>query len=230
MLWTRARGSCSLSYTPGGSGVPRWSPEVGGLEFQLLGCWLAAMWLRPALGKVLTPWEPASWRAAARAAGATALLVACGSSRPMKKISPTRAAREATATPLHRMVRRRRSFSWSRRGGPAPPPPRPSWGGDLDAVPEFRPGWLLPVGPGFGLGLRVSAIRCAPGAGGDELHSDSMETRPDRVRPRAVLRVWALLVGYLRGRATREAMRMGVLRTKSVERSIRDTEEPEHTL
>src|SRR5215218_917794 len=227
MLWTRARGSCSLSYTPGGSGVDRWSPEVGGLEFQLLGCWLAAMWLRPALGKVLTPWEPASWRAAARAAGATALLVACGSSRPVKKISPTRAAREVTATPLHRMVRRRRSFSWSRRAA-APlaslplsgwrprPPPRPSWGRALEAPPEPRPGWLLPVAPGFGLGLRVSAIRCTPGAGGDEVHGDSMETWP---RP-CPLPSGPARVGPLGGVPQRagneEAMRMGVLRTKSV--------------
>jgi len=170
------------------------------VEFQLLGCRSAPMWLRPALGKVFTPWEPAACRPAWSASGVTGLLAAGGFSRPMNTISATRATSETTATPAQSRVRWRRRFSSSRRAAaplaslplsgwrPRPPPPCPSCG---RALAEPRPGWLLPVGPGLGLRLRVSAIVALRVRRGRRyrVQADSMECRHRPCPPRAVLRV-----------------------------------------
>src|SRR4029450_12913439 len=151
------------------------SPEVGGVEFQLLGCRSAPMWLRPALGKGFTPWEPPACRPAWSASGVTALLAAGGFSRPMNTISATRATSETTATPVQSRVRWRRRFSSSRRA--ARPlarlplrgrPPAPA-----TALPVLRaglggtPAGLAPAGrSGLGLALAGVGHRCAPGAAG----------------------------------------------------------------
>src|SRR5918999_3208644 len=199
---------------PGCCQLARWSPEVGGLEFQLSGCSPGPMWSRPASGRVLTPSEPAAWRPASSAAGATGRLAAGWSSRPCHTISPTRASSATTATVDQRMVRCRRRLASSRRAA-APFASLPlSDGRPLVAAPAPRPGWSLPVGRGFGLDLRVSAM-WSPGAAGGWAYLESLRALG-----------WVLL-----GRSGgEEAMRMGVLRTKSIERSIQDTEESEHRL
>src|SRR5215217_9779614 len=122
------------------------------------------MWSRPASGKVWTPLEPAAVRPASSAAALTDWLPACGVSlRPSNQMTASRATRASAATPDQSRVRWRRRFSSSRRAA-APRASLPlslSWGRRFLAavpVPEPRPGWLLPVGAGLVLGLRVSAI------------------------------------------------------------------------
>ena len=111
------------------------------MEFQLCGCWLGAMWSWPAMGNVLTPWEPAALRPASSAAGLTGGFWACGASRPANTITATRATSETTATPVQSRVRWRRRFSSSRRAAaPLASLPLSGWRGLVLA------------------GLRVSAI------------------------------------------------------------------------
>src|SRR5215211_274645 len=120
------------------------------------------MWSRPAAGKVWTPLDPAALRPASRAAALTCWLDAWGwSPRPSNQITASRAIRASTATPDQSRVRWRRRFSSSRRAAaPRASLPLSGWRRPLAAVPapEPRPGWLLPVGAGLDLGLRVSAI------------------------------------------------------------------------
>src|SRR5215218_1621539 len=98
------------------------------------------MWSRPAAGKVWTPLDPAALRPASRAAALTCWLDAWGwSPRPSNQITASRAIRASTATPDQSRV------GWRRPLAAVP-------------APEPRPGWLLPVGAGLDLGLRVSAI------------------------------------------------------------------------
>src|SRR5215213_11760766 len=143
------------------------------------------MWSRPASGKVWTPLEPAAVRPASRAAALTDWLDAGGwSPRPSNQMTASRATRASTATPVQSRVRWRRRFSSSRRAA-APLASLPLSGGRrfLAAVPvpvpEPRPGWLLPVGAGLVLGLRVSAID-ALRIGGKAVPGDSSGVRAVR--------------------------------------------------
>src|SRR6266498_1319627 len=102
---------------PGGSGVPRWSPEVGGCEFQFLGCVLPLMWSRPASLNCLTSPHPAE-RVASASAAALGLVSLVERSRPCQTTRPTSTSTTAITPAVQAIVRlqrrrRNRTIAWT---------------------------------------------------------------------------------------------------------------------
>src|SRR6266508_6063662 len=145
---------------PGGSGVPRWSPEVGGCEFQFLGCWSAPMWLRPASLNCCT-WPQLAERVASASAAALGWVSLVEVSLPCQATRPTSTSTTTTAPAVQAMARLRRRRSASRRAAaplaslPLPAcafccffdwPPCCFWDGPPDPL---DPGLVLVALPGF---------------------------------------------------------------------------------
>src|SRR6266511_2133585 len=143
---------------PGGSGVPRWSPEVGGCEFQFLGCVLPLMWSRPASLNCLTSPHPAE-RVASASAAALGLVSLVERSRPCQTTRPTSTSTTAITPAVQAIVRLRRRRCASRRAAaPLTSLPLPAWAFFFDWPPccfwdgppdPLDPGFVLAALPGF---------------------------------------------------------------------------------